>query len=98
MARINCTKRVPKDLKNADVTPIFKKDNPVLAKKKKRKKKKKRPVSVLPTVSKIFERIMQKQIIDYINQYNSPLLCGYRKGFSIQTVLHYFIDKWKFIF
>ena len=25
-----------------------------------------RPVSVLPTVSKIFERIMQKQITDYI--------------------------------
>ena len=50
-------KRVPKDLKNADVTPVFKKDNPVLAKKKKKKKKKSRPVSVLPTVSKIFERI-----------------------------------------
>ena len=94
MGQINCTKRVPKDLKNADVTPVFKKDNPVLGK----KKKKDRPVSVLPTVSKIFERIMQKQIIDYINQYISPLLCGYRKGFSIQTVLHYFIDKWKFIF
>ena len=92
MGRINCTKRIPKDLKNADITPVFKKDNPVLA------TKEIRPVSALPTVSKIFERIMQKQIIDYINQYISPLLCGYRKGFSIQTVLHYFIDKWKFIF
>ena len=30
-----------------------------------------RPVSVLPTV-KIFEKIMQKQIIDYINQYLLP--------------------------
>ena len=36
-------------------------------------------MSILPTVSKIFERIMQKQIIDYINQYISPLLCGYEK-------------------
>ena len=31
-----------------------------------------RPVSVLPTVFKIFEQIMQKQIIDYINQYLIP--------------------------
>ena len=34
MGRINCAKRVPKDLKNTDVTPVFKKDNPVLEKKK----------------------------------------------------------------
>ena len=40
---------------------------------------------------------MQKQIIDYINQYLSPLLCGYRKGFSAQTALPYLIEKWKFI-
>ena len=31
-----------------------------------------RPVSVLPTVFKIFEQIIQKQIIDYINQYLIP--------------------------
>ena len=33
MDRINCTNRVPKDLTNADVTSVFKKDNNVLAKK-----------------------------------------------------------------
>ena len=94
MGQINCTKRVPKDLKNADVTPAFKKDNPVLA-----RKRRERLVSVLPTVSKIFERMIEKQqIMDYRNQYISPLLCGYRKGFSAQTVLNYLIDKLKFIF
>ena len=31
-----------------------------------------RPVSVLPTVSKPFEKTMQKQIIDYINQFLLP--------------------------
>ena len=40
---------------------------------------------------------MQKQIIDYMNQYLSPLLCGYRKGFSTQTALPYLIEKWKFM-
>ena len=33
-----------------------------------------RPTGLLPTVSNIFERIMQNQIIDYMNQY---LLLGY---------------------
>ena len=29
---------------------------------------------------------MQKQIIDYINQYLFPLLCGYIKGFSTKSL------------
>ena len=40
---------------------------------------------------------MQKQIIDYINQYIFPLLCGYVKDFSTQTALFYFIKKWTFM-
>ena len=39
-----------------------------------------RPVSVLPTVSKIFERIMQKQTINYINQYLFPCYVGTEKA------------------
>ena len=46
-----------------------------------------RPVSVLPTISKIFERIMQKQISNYIGKFLSSFLCGYRKGFSTQYAL-----------
>ena len=92
MSRRNCTKRqnFPKNLKNADVTPVFEKDNPLLAKNY-------RSVSVLPTVFKIFERLIQKQIIGYINQYLSPLLFGYRRNFSKQTTLLYLIEKWKFM-
>ena len=63
----------PKDLKNADVTPVFKKDNLLLAKNYK-------PVSIWPTVSKIFERIMQKKIIDYINQYFLPCFLDTEKA------------------
>ena len=43
-------------LKLADTTPVFKKNDPL-------EKEDYRPVSVLPVVSKIFERIMQKQVI-----------------------------------
>ena len=42
----------PDKLKLADVFPVYKKENPLLAKNY-------RPVSVLPTVTKIFERLMQ---------------------------------------
>ena len=55
----------PDKLKCADVTPVFKKDDPTKAKNY-------RPVSVLPGVSKIFERLMHKQISFYIDQFLSP--------------------------
>ena len=55
-----------------------------------------RPITVLPTVSKIFERIMQKQISNYIGKFLSPFVCGYRKGFSTQYALLTLIERWKF--
>ena len=56
-----------------------------------------RPVSVLPSVSKILERIMKKQLLSYINQFLSHSLCGYRKGYNTQTALLSLIEKWKSI-
>ena len=48
------------------MSPIFKKkDKPFV--------ENYRPVSVLPTVSKMFERIMQKQVTDYIGKFLSPI-------------------------
>ena len=53
----------PDELKVADITPIFKKDDSTNVKNY-------RPVSVLPTVSKIFERVCKK-IDKYINKRKS---------------------------
>ena len=39
-------------LKNADVTPVFKNNNPL-------NKENYRPVGVLPIISKVFEKLMQ---------------------------------------
>ena len=78
----------PDKLKCADVTPVFKKgDNTSV--------ENYRPVSVLPVVSKIYERIMQKQINLHIEQYLSPYLCGYRKRYSTQYALVSLIERWK---
>ena len=52
-------------------------------------------VRVLPIVSKIFERLIQKQISEYIKQFLSPFVCSYTKGPSTQTVLVWFIEKWE---
>ena len=38
---------------------------------------------------------MLNQITAYMNEYLSPYLCGYRKGFSTQTALSSLIEKWK---
>ena len=76
------------NLKLADVTPVFKKDDANLTKNY-------RPVSVLPIVSKIFERLLQKQTISYIDQYLSNFLCGYRQGYSTQTALISMLEKWR---
>ena len=43
----------PDNLKLADVTPVFKKDDPFY-------KKNYRPVSVLPTISKTYQKLMQR--------------------------------------
>ena len=49
----------------------------------------------MPIISKVFERIMLNQITAYMDEYLSPHLCGYRKGFSTQTALSSLIEKWK---
>ena len=49
----------PEELKLAEVSPIFKKKDDL-------DKENYRPVSVLPHVSKVFERIMHHQIYGYI--------------------------------
>ena len=46
-----------------------------------------RPISVLPSTSKIFERIIQNQLVPFIEEFLSPNLCGYRKRFSTQDAL-----------
>ena len=78
----------PDELKLADVTPIYRKIDTT-------KLENYRPVSVLPVISKVFEIIMQKQIATHIEDYLSPYLCSYRKGYTTQTAVIYMIEKWK---
>ena len=78
----------PKKLKLADVTPIHKKAETTLLKNY-------RPVSLIPIVSKLFERNMYNQIISYINKFLSPYLFGYRKGHSTEQCLTVMLEVWE---
>ena len=76
----------PEELKLADITPIFKKEDATNVKNY-------MPISVVPAVSKIFESFLQKQIISHIEEHLSPSLCGYRKGLNTQHALIALIEK-----
>ena len=54
-----------------------------------------RPISVLPNLSKVYERIMHNQIYPYLNNYFSKYQCGFRKGFSAHQCLIAMIEKWR---
>ena len=66
-------KSFPNNLKLVDVTPVFKKEDASLLKNY-------RPVIVLPVVSKIYERIMQKQILEFIESLYIPTYMDIEKG------------------
>ena len=76
----------PPDLKYANVSPLFKKENNT-------NKENYRPISILPTISKNFERIMFHQMTTYVSSILSPYLCGFRKGYSTQHALLRLKDK-----
>lgn len=75
-------------LKRADLIPLHKLDDTT-------NKKNYRGISLLPVVSKIFEKIIQKQIGAYMDLFLSPFLCGYRKGFNAQHALLSMLEKWR---
>ena len=67
-------------LKEAQVTPIFKKKDPL-------EKSNYRPVSILPASSKIFEKVMATQLSEYFENIFNSFLCAFRKGHGCQTTL-----------
>ena len=77
----------PATLKLADITPAHKKGERTI-------EDNYRPVSILSSISKVFERNMYDQINVYIDKHLSPCLFGFRKGFSTQHCLMVMLDKW----
>ena len=82
-----CSSKFPATFKFANVT-VFKKDN-------RNQKDNYRLVSILPIISKIFEKLVCRQLSNHFDNIFSKFQCGFRKGFSAQHCLLLMIDKWK---
>jgi len=85
------TGMLPHDWKAAKVSPIFKSGN-------RNDPNNYRPVSVTSTISRIFEKLIQTQLISYIEEHN--LFYRYQSGFrplhSTVTALLDLTNKWSF--
>ena len=79
----------PDQLKVAQVNPLFKNKNDQLD------KTNYRPVSVLPAISKLFERTIFDQLSSFFENHFHPFLSAFRSGHGCQTALLKIIEDWK---
>ena len=79
----------PDELKLAEIIPAHKKNSTT-------DKCNYRPISLLSVISKVFERLIVKQMEPYTNSFLSKYLCGFRKGYSCQYSLLNMLRKWQF--
>ena len=75
-------------LKKAEIIPIPKKGDSQYVSDYK-------PISILPTVSKLFEKSMANQLSGFFDGKFSNLLCGFRKKQSSQHALANLIKSWQ---
>ena len=78
----------PDRLKLADIIPSFKKGSLT-------DKSNYRPISLLPVISKVFERLIVNQLNAHFEPLFSKLLCGFRKGHSTQHAILNMIRNWQ---
>ena len=78
----------PSQLKKAQVTPIFKKDDPFVPKNY-------RPVSILPSLSKIYEGLFGNQLTAHFDKIFHTYLAAFRTSYGCQTTLLRIVEDWK---
>ena len=74
-------------LKQPEVIPLYKKLDPL-------SEENYRPVSLLPHLSKVFERIIYKQVNSYMEVKFAKCLTGFRKPHGTQHSLLTMLEKW----
>ena len=77
----------PSKLKPADILPTDKKKDMSDIKNY-------HPISILHTLSKIYERYMYEQIYKYFDQILSKYQCGFCQGYNTQHCLLMMVEKW----
>ena len=80
--------RFPHCMKSANITSVPKKND-------RTDKSNYRPISILPNLSKVFERCIYKQLSTYFGAILSKQQCEFRKGFNVQHSLLKLLEKWR---
>ena len=80
--------KFPNCLKLANITPVFKKGA-------RTSKTNYRPVSILPVFSKIFERLLSRQLSEFFDNILSKFQYGFRKCYGTQHCLLLMLEIWK---
>ena len=77
-------------MKSAEVTPIYKKENNL-------KRDIYRPVSILTVISKLYETVLNTQMVDHFYALFNELLAAFRKSYSCQTLLIKLSKTWNLL-
>ena len=78
----------PDKLKLAEITPIPKTEDSQYVGDF-------RPISILPAISKLFEKVLSNQLSAYFDNIFCNLLCGFRKRHSTQHALMQLLRSWQ---
>ena len=78
----------PDSLKPGNITLVQKNDEPT-------DMKNCRPASVLPLLLKIFERLIDNQLNEYLKQSLNSLRCGFRKAHSTKHAPFRLLQEWQ---
>ena len=78
----------PQKLKCAEVSTLFKSKDAF-------DKANYRPLSILPSISKIFERSLYDQLYSFFEKIFNDMLAAYRPGYGCPNVLLKLIEDWK---
>ena len=76
------------ELKQSKFIPVYKKIAPI-------QKGNYRPMSLLPHISKVFERLIYKQINCFMENEMSKCVTGFRKSYGTKHSLIVMLEKWK---
>jgi hypothetical protein len=86
--RILLEKKFPIDFKKAEITPVFKSDN-------KHVKSNYRPISILPCLAIVTEKLINSQLVTLSNDIFNPYVSAYRKCHNTQCVVLKAVEDWK---
>ena len=81
-------RRYPTRWKMGQVTPLFKKEDELV-------KLNYRPVTVLPALNNIYERLLASQLSDFYRNVLSDFTSAYRKYYSCETSLLRMTEDWR---